>query len=630
MDAPSYSSRIPSERPPDPKARVRVLRLVIVTVVGTYLCYLFSLQVLHGSIYQRRAAAVTSRVITIPAQRGEIFDRFYNQPLATNVPAFAVQVIPAAAGAHLKHDIDQLSKILKTPSTQLWNRIPAGWQYDWQTIQLQTGVSLSKIGYIAERINELPGVTWQDKPRRFYPVTGSISHVVGYVAPITARELEVLYNKGYTANSVIGQDGVEEEYNSILRGKNGQEIVQVDASGRQVPGAPVIIKPPKNGENLVLTINRHIQKLAQQALGPRMGSIVVLKPSTGAVLALVSYPWYNPNLFEQKTNTAVLNKEFLNPKFPFMDRPIQDAAAPASTFKVIMATADYATNAFPPNEYIDTTGSMVYGGRVWHDWQPNGFGPINLAQAFAESSDQYFWTLGAEYLGINRILEYARMFGLGKPTGIDLPGENSGLLPSPTWKLAALGKRWVGGDTMDISIGQGYLQATPLQMADVVAMVANRGVVYRPHVLREIRNPNTGQIIKRIKPQVLLHPPISRHVFDEVAKAMRGEVVFGTASVVITEKAVKIAGKTGTGQVGIHNHYTSWFVSFGPYKPKNPADQVVVVVMIDASNTWDWWGPKAASIVYQGIFAHENYQQALKALEPVWYLTPQVLGKHPD
>lgn len=626
MDAPNHGSRLPSERPSSLSGRVRVLRIVFCAVVGFYLCYLFGLQVLNGSIYERRAAAVASRVITIPAQRGEIFDRFYNQPLATNVPAFAVEVVPAAAASNLKRDISRLSNILKVPEPQLWNRIPAGWANDWQAVQLKTGVPLKTISSIAERLNEFPGVTWQNKPRRYYPVAGSISHVVGYVGPITSRELQVLYNKGYNANSIVGQDGVEEQYDRILRGKNGQEIVQVDASGRRVKGAPTIVRPPTDGDNLVLTINRHIQRLAERALGPRMGSVVVLKPSTGAVLALVSYPWYNPNLFEQPSSGAALNKTFLNPNFPFLDRPVQDAAAPASTFKIIMTTADYATNAFPPNEYIDTTGSMVYGGRVWHDWQPNGFGPINLPEAFAESSDQYFWTLGAQYLGIDRILKFARMFGLGKPTGIDLPGENPGLLPTPQWKSATLGKPWVGGDTMDMSIGQGYLQTTPLQMADVVAMVANRGTVYRPHVLREIRNPNTGQIIKRVKPQVLLHPPISRHVFNEVASAMRGEVVFGTASVVITEKAVKIAGKTGTGQVGIKNHYTSWFVSFGPYQPKNPADQVVVVVMEDASNTWDWWGPKAASIIYQGIFAHEDFQQAVKALEPVWYLNSKDVG----
>jgi len=520
----------------------------------------------------------------------------------------------------------RLSSLLHVPVAQLWNHIPSNWASDYQPIEVQSDVKLSTISFIAEHLSDYPGVTWRSKPTRSYPVAGSISHVVGYVGDINRRELQVLYNKGYTANSRLGKDGVEQEYDSILRGRPGQQLIMVDASGRRISGTPARVEPPVDGDNIVLTIDRHIQLLAEKALGPRMGSVVVLRPSTGAVLALVSYPWYNPNLFEQRSSAEAINSLFLDSRFPLLDRPIQSTYAPASTFKIIMTTADYDTNAFPPTKDIDTTGSMIFGGRVWHDWQPHGFGPIDLPNALAESSDQYFWTIGAQYLGISRIDQFARMFGLGRKTGIDLPGENAGLLPTPAWKQRTLGQPWLGGDTMDMSIGQGYLQTSPIQMADVAAMVANRGVVYRPHVLKDVRDPNTGKIIRAYKPQVLLHPDISRHVFDEVAAAMRGVITHGTANVVITTRAVDIAAKTGTGQVGRKDHFTSWFVSFGPYLPKNPKDQVVVVVMEEATNFWDWWGPKAASIIYQGIFAHEDFQQAVNSLEPVWYLNSSVVG----
>ena len=610
------------------RRRIGFLAALMSVFLGFYLFYLFDLQVVHGATYKIQAREIAQRVVSIPPQRGEIFDRNYDQPLATNDSSFAVDIIPAEAARYgMDGLIAKLSKTLRIPAADIRSSLPDGWQGDYDPVEIESGVPFSTISYIAEHLGDYPGVSWHSKSIRDYTVRGSMAHVVGYVGDITSQELQVLYNEGYTATSTIGKSGIEEEYDNLLRGRPGRQLSIVDAHGRPVPTAGVADVPPVDGKNLVLTIDRHIQTLAEKALGPRMGSVVVLKPSTGEVLALVSYPWYNPNLFEQQGSSGALRTAFLDPRFPFLDRAIQSVYAPASTFKIIMTTADYVTKVLPPEKKIDTTGSMLYGGRVWHDWQPHGFGPIDLPEGLAHSSDQYFWTLGAEYLGVNRIDEYAKIFGLGQRTGIDLPGEVSGLVPTPQWKQDTYNQPWVGGDTMNISIGQGHLQVTPIQMADVGAMVVNKGIIYKPHILKEVRDPGSGQVIRRVEPKILHQSDISKDVFTKVQAAMRGVVTYGSAGVVITEKAVRIAAKTGTGEVGIKDHFTSWFVSFGPYGPsENPDNQIVVVVMVEATNPWQWWAPKAADIIYQGIFGHETFEQALKSLEPVWYLNSSVVG----
>ena len=612
-----------------PRTRIRTLSIMVSVIVGIYFVYLFSLQVVKGSEFKQKANAVAQREIPIPAQRGEIFDRNYDVPLVTNQPSFAVDIIPAEIGkGQLPVEAKRLAALLGTTQEEIVGRIPSDPSRAFQPVEVESGVPYSKIAYIAEHLDELSGVTWHSKPIRDYLSEGSIAHVLGYVGDITTEELQVLYNKGYDANSTVGKSGVEKEYDSILRGADGKELRVVDAHGRRIQGTGVQDIPPLNGKNIVLTIDRHIQTLSERALGNRMGSVVVLKPSTGEVLALVSYPWYDPNMFSSRQGSAEMREIFLDPRFPFLDRAIQSSYAPASTFKIIRTTATLEENAFPENQTIDTTGSMNYGGRIWHDWRPSGFGPINLSEALAESSDQFFWTIGTKYLGVDRIIEYSKRFGLGRKTGIDLPGEVAGLVPTPEWKAGALHQPWVGGDTMNISIGQGHLQVTPLQLANVVAMVVNKGVTYVPHVLKEVRDPTTGEVLQTVTPQVLANSGIRSGTFDKVQADMRGVITRGTANVVITTKAVKIAGKTGTGEVGVKDHFTSWFASYGPYDAQNPDDQVVVVVMIEATNDWDWWAPKAASIIYQGIFAHQDYQEAVRALEPVWYLDSSVVGDY--
>ncbi|HUX19643.1 MAG TPA: penicillin-binding protein 2 [Spirochaetia bacterium] len=610
------------------RQRIRSVILFVTASVGVYSICLFGLQVVNGPRYKQRAHEVSQRIIPIPAQRGEIFDRNYDDPLVTNQPSFAVDIIPAEImGVGVNETLGRLGELLQVNVEDIRGHLPINMNGVYQPVEILSGVSYSTVAYIAEHMAEFPGIGWHSKPVRDYLANGSISHVLGYVGDITPEELQVLYNHGYDANSTVGKSGVEKQYDSILRGADGKSYRVVDAHGRGVEVQDIEEVPPENGKNIVLTIDRHIQSLAERALGERMGSVVILKPSTGELLALVSFPYYDPNVFSRAAGQAELRRLFLDTRFPFLNRAVQSAYAPASTFKVIMSAANIEEDALPPNQVIDCTGKILFGGREFNDWKPTGHGPLDLAGALAESCDVYFWNLGRKYLGLDRIIEYSKRFGLGEKTGVDLPGEVVGLIPTPEWKERTFHQPWLGGDTMNISIGQGNLLVTPLQMANVVATVVNGGVAYTPHVLKEVRDATTGRVLQETKPTVLRNSGLRPSTFEEVARDMRGVVTTGTANVVITTEAVQVAGKTGTGEVGLKDHFTSWFASYGPYNAKNPDDRVVVVVMVEATNPWEWWAPKAASIIFQGIFAHENYDEAVKSLEPAWYLNPAVLGE---
>ncbi len=600
------------------KGRIILLILASAAVLLFYLVYLFNLQVLNGLKYQNRARNVSLRSVPIPAQRGEIYDRNVDQPLVINVDSFAVNIVPGELDDEtLDKTLRKISAFLNMPYGDVKKKISSSYRYLYQPVELKGNVDLSSVVYIAEHREDFPGITWNSKPIRNYTNKGSITHILGYVGDITVEEYQVLYNKGYTLNSQIGKTGVEKEYDGLLRGKDGKKFKTVDVKGRRIENRRIEDIPPENGKTLVLTIDRHIQKLAEEALGERMGSVVVLKPATGEILAMVSYPWFDPNIFYTPDAKAYYRKLALDPKHPFLNRAIQSAYAPASTFKIVMTTADLEEKVFPVDKTITCNGSIRVGNRTFNCYKKEGHGPLILHEALEQSCDVYFYTLGLDYLGIDVIADYARRFGFGSYTGIDLPGEVKGLVPTPSWKEEVFNSKWVGGDTVNTSIGQGFLNVTPIQMADMVAMTVNKGIIYKPHVLKAVLDPVTGKVIKEVEPEILTTSSISKENFDTIQKYMRGVITDGTAKVVITTKAVDIAGKTGTGEVGLEDRWNAWFAANGPYGA-DPEDQVVVVTMVEATNKWEWWAVRAANIIFQGIFAGETYDEAIDSLHWGW------------
>jgi penicillin-binding protein 2 len=291
-----------------------------------------------------------------------------------------------------------------------------------------------------------------------------------------------------------------------------------------------------------------------------------------------------------------------------------------------MTTAIVEEEVIPLNKTILCPGYFNYGDRVFRCHKHSGHGHLALFGALAESCDVYYYTMGAEYLGIERIVDFSRRYGLGELTGIDIPGESSGILPSPSWKTKTYNSRWQGGDTVNMSIGQGYWAVTPIQMANVVSMIVNEGTVYKPHILKEVRDPVTGNLIEEIKPEVLASSTIRPSTFQAVKRAMRQVITEGTARVVITTNAVNAAGKTGTGEAGLEDQWHSWFVAYAPFDSPKAEDQIVLVILVEASNEWEWWAPKAANIILHGIFSNMSYEEVRANLR-AWYLRAESQGE---
>ena len=599
-----------------PDRRIRILRIIFILVFLVYGVRLFSMQILSGELYRSRAQDISRRTAVIPAQRGEIYDRNFNQALALNTDSFAVNITPAEVPRDsLSEVIAAVAAVLKLDASEIERKIPPQYYQLYQPVEIAANVPFTAIAALAERKEALPGVSWNSKPMRNYVNSRSLSHILGYVGDITRDELTMLYNKGYQQGDVIGKAGIEKQYDELLRGREGRETRTVDVRGRRIGGQGTVIRePPEMGKNLVLTIDRRIQTLVEQALGNRMGAAVVIRPATGEVLAMVSYPWYDPNIFidAQRTGYQALA---VDPNKPFLNRAIQSSYPPASTFKIVMTTGILAENAFPPEQLILCPGEISYGDRQWrcHIRRP-GHGRLNLRRAMAQSCDVYYWVVGRDHLGVERIVSYARDYGFGESTGIDLPGEIAGFIPTPQWKDRRFHEKWLGGDTMNMSIGQGYTLVTPIQMANMVCMVVNNGKIYRPHILKEIRDPVSGAVERTIQSEVAHRTDLDPKIFETVRADMRGVISEGTAQFPLNIKTVEIAGKTGTGEVGLPDKWHSWFTAFAPYTTDRPEERVVVSIIVEAVNNWEWWAPYASAIIFQGIFAGQDFEEAVHTL----------------
>ena len=595
--------------------KIVILTLIVIAAFAMYTLKLFTLQGLEGESYQRQSRTISSQVNTIPAQRGEIFVQNDPLPVVTNTDSFAIDLTPAEIpSGHYDAVANRLAYYLGITKREIDRKVPARMRRSYSQIEIRVNIPFETVANIAENINDLPGVSWRSKPIRNYVETGSISHVIGYVGDITKEEINVMYNHGYKANAIVGKTGIEKQYDALLQGVPGRESRTVDVRGHIIDDKP-IVEPPQMGKNLVLTINTRIQTLVEKTLGERVGAAVVLRPSSGEVLALVSYPFYDQNLFNNDDAAAQYNKLATSPNNPLLNRAVNAVYPPASTFKTIMAAALLAENAFPPEKKIECNGRIDYGGRRFNCHVRWGHGKLDLKNALAQSCDVYFWVTGRDNLGVDRISSYSKEFGFGQSLGIDLPAQSDGFVPTAQWKERRYHSTWLGGDTMNMSIGQGYTLVTPLHVANMMAMVVNSGKIYRPHLLKEVRDPATNDVIQEIKPQILHESNIDAAVWKEVQQDLRYVITDGTPQYPMNNKKIKLAGKTGTAEVNgaKKDHWHSWMVAYGPFDAP-VEEQLVVVVLVEAVNEWEWWAPYATNIIFQGIFLNQTYDQAIDEL----------------
>lgn len=600
------------------KRNLKILFLAIFITITffLYILKLYSLQVKEGKFYRETSQNLSKQVKTIPANRGEIFDRNANLPLVINTDSFAVDLIPAEIPEGYYDTVaSRLASFLSISKIEIDKKVPKRLRKSFNSIEIKGNVPFSQISNIAENASDLPGVSFRSKPIRNYVETGSISHVIGYVGDITKEEINVMYNQGYKANAIVGKTGIEKQYDKYLQGVPGRESRTVDVRGHIISDAP-IIEPPKPGNNLVLTLDLRIQELAEKALGNRVGAVVVLKPSNGEVVAMVSYPYYDQNLFNSDDAASEYNRLATSENNPLLNRAINATYPPASTFKTIMTTAILAENAIPADKKIECTGKIIYGNQRFncHIKTP-GHGYLDLKDSLAQSCDVYYWVVGRDYLGVDKIASYSKEFGFGQSLNIDLPSSQDGFVPTSQWKERRFHETWKGGDTMNISIGQGYTLVTPMHIANMIAMVCNEGKIYTPHLLKEVLDPITNEVIEEYKPTVLHESTIEKSIWKEVQNNLRYVITDGTAQYPMNNKIVQLAGKTGTAEVSgaKENHWHSWMAAYGPFD-KNVEDQYVISVIVEAVNDWEWWAPYCTNIIFQGIFANQTYEQAVKEL----------------
>ncbi|MBI2444446.1 MAG: penicillin-binding protein 2 [Candidatus Magasanikbacteria bacterium] len=581
-----------------------ILALLLFLLIGRTI----QLQLLRGGHYRQLAETNRLRLRSIPAERGIIFDRA-GKALVENIPNFSLSIIPHNLPRRLPERqqlLERLAAITGVSPTEITNQLETWRSYSFETIILKENLDYQTALKLYLESAELPGVLITTGSRRAYPAasrTPSLSHLLGYLAKITPAELAADSAAPYQPTDTVGRAGLERQYESVLRGSPGRKKIEVNALGREQ--AVLATEPPEPGRHLRLTIDQLAQtELENQARkqykpGRQRVAAVALNPQTGAILALVSLPAFNNNDFSGAVTNDVYTRYLADPDQPFFNRALAGQYAPGSTVKLIIAAAAWAERIVRADTTIISTGFVRAGDRIFRDWLAGGHGPSNLTRALAWSINTFFYYIGGGHenfpgLGITKLRHYLQLFGLGEPTGIDLPGEAAGFIPSPEWKKQTKQESWYIGDTYNLSIGQGDILVTPLQVARWTAAVANGGNLITPHLVQEITDPvrkTTERTAWQTKPLALPGGSITA-----VQTGMRACVTVGSCQALQTLPFAS-AGKTGTAQWHSQEPTHAWFTAYAPYQ--NPA--IVITVLVErggegasaalpiARNWLAWW-----------------------------------------
>ncbi len=566
-----------------PTLKLAVVQYGVLALILALTAGLWRLQILGAQNFKMLAEQNRIRKVPILAPRGKLFDR-ENRLIVDNYPSVSCFLVREqnrnveadlpliARGLHL--DLDQLQTTLRR-----YRLVPG-----YQPIPIKEDVSADEQAFIEAHRNELPELETIEGERRLYPRDGFASHLIGYVGEVSDEDLNQARYAAYEPGDIVGKAGVEEEYDQLLRGQNGSRDVIVDSHGREVGFLGIQHAIP--GQDLKLTIDNDLQKAAELALGDRNGAIVAMDPRNGDILAMVSRPSFDPNAFAVKIDRAEWNKLITDPDHPLMNKAIQAQLAPGSTFKILMSVAGLQ-EGIAQNLKVNCAGG----------WGPYGFfhhcdehhGAVDIHNAIPYSCDTYYYQLG-DKLGIDRIAKYATEFGYGQKTGIDLPGEQAGLMPSAHWLMKNYHRRWYPDETLDVSIGQGAVEATPLQLARIIGGIASGGHLVRPHVVEQDQLPADFKrdLLESLPGAGDVDIPIDPENWEIITDGM-AEVTqpgyFHTAGSAHLE-GIDLAGKTGTAQVmshealartnkGFKTRPNVWFVGVTPRR--NP--ELVVAVL---------------------------------------------------
>ena len=542
----------------------------------------WQLQVINGEHFLQLSEQNRLRERPMKSLRGRILDR-HGRILADNRPAYALLALPddlPDIGA-LQMSLQQIDIAIEPAALKALRYKPTAIQRD---------LDRDRVAYFAEHWMDFPGLYLDVEPLRLYPYQSLAAHLLGYLGQRSDSQAQAA-QRHYTPGAMVGQSGLERVFEAHLRGASGIRRVEVDTYGRETQ--LLGIQPPQPGNNLVTTLDFNLQRLAEERLDAESltGSIVVLDPRNGQILAMASRPAFDPNLFAARLSGAAWNALTTHPKHPLHNRAIQGHYPPGSVFKMITALAILEEGVATARTQVCCHGHYAYGRRIYRDWKQGGHGCVTVYEALAQSCDVYFYHMGQQ-LGIDRLARYAKAFGLGQATGFDPQREARGLMPSSQWKRRARGEPWYGGETLSVAIGQGYTSVTPLQVAAYIAALANGSALYQPHVALRRESP-AGAVLQTFQPTVVRQLNFQPQHLKTVLKGMWGVVndPRGTGRRA-HHPDIDIAGKTGTaqvvrlgkqrgakGQAQLPEHLRdhAWFTAFAPLDEP----RIVVVIMIE-------------------------------------------------
>jgi penicillin-binding protein 2 len=582
--------------------RLRYQRAVAIVIAGVVVLFVgvARLQIVEHRRYEDLAERNWVRLEILRAPRGRILDR--NGLLLTdNKPSFSIVFQPPPLGSSLPDTLDRavrrkLTQVLEIPDSTI-REVTRQAVRRGLAMPLRRDVPLEIVAIIEELREEFPAVEVHLEPRRSYPESTVAAHFLGYAGEISGAELEDLREKNYRPGDLIGRSGLEHTYETTLRGHDGREIVVVNATGRRVrlfeEPDPVY---PDPGQDLVLTLDMPLQLALEEAMaGVAAGAAVAIDPQTGGILAMVSRPTFDPNEFSRGLSASRWNELVADRGYPLLNRTIQSAYPPGSTYKVLVSLGGLGDGTIRPDERIATCGGgLQYGGRFYRCWLHSGHGVMWLKPALTHSCDVYFYQLGLK-MGVESIARWARRFGLGSRTGIDLPSERSGLIPGADWFDEKRGEgKWKKGVVLNLAIGQGEVLTTPLQLASLSATISTRGQFRTPHLVAAVRDPVTEKETPLPQPRPRqIH--LARQHWDEVISSMEEVVAAGTGGR-SRVPGLRVAGKTGTAQ-NPHGEDHALFIAFAPVD----APRIAIAIVVENSGHG---GSIAAPIAQRGLVTY--------------------------
>ncbi len=557
---------------PKLEPRVFALSVIMMVALAAVAVRLYYLQVIETQQLSDLAERNRIRIRRLPAPRGLVYDDRH-RPLVDTRPSFDAVVVPEDSG-DLATTVENLERYLGEDhvADKLAQAQDEG-RPEFDAITVEERLSWPQVVAVETHQLELPGVSLQVTPRRRYIYGPMAAHLLGYVGEVTQQDLTKL--AAYHMGDEIGKFGLEHGWEDFLRGKSGGQEIEVDAVGRRLRLLKEIPETP--GESVVMTLDLDVQQVAEQAMAGKAGALVAIDPNTGGIIAMVSHPDFDPNVFASGLDSAEWRKLTTDPQHPLQDRVIQGTYPPGSTFKIVDSIAGLQEHAITPETAFTCSGGIWYGGREYRCWRHQGHGGISLHRGIVESCDVYFYNVG-ERVGIDKLAYWAHQLGLGMKSGIDLDNERPGVIPSSAWKKQRFGERWYPAETLSVAIGQGYVNLTPLELAQLAAQVGNGGIRYKPHFVKEIEALD-GSVIRSYPPEIEGHagidPEVIRLVKDAMADVVNGPG--GTAHKAHLDKYT-VCGKTGTAQIikeaqGGHTDEDklpeqyrdhAWFIAFAP------------------------------------------------------------------